>query len=227
MPKVKKVKKVIMHGHEKYETAILKVRSKKWSGPLGKTMSFTGHILNFAGKSGAPFVGMLGSALVVGSKVLNPDATLEDIVESKEQVQALIEVGFKDVSDKLGSIQHQLEDLRKMAQKTLSLIAEMKWKDGLKRVQAYCKNISVMKNLEEIINFIDRSFNFFVEIKTDATQHFDEEKLSDYMTFLSKEQGIEECFQFFNYAMALKSQFLSVLVLYYSYKNDLEKVMLH
>ena len=202
---------------------MIKVRSTKWAGHLGKTLSFTGHILNFAGNSGAPFVGMLGSALVVGSNVLNPDPTLNDI----EQVKAQIEIGFKDVSDKLDSIQHQIEDLRKMALKTLSMIAEMKFKDGLKRVQAYCKTISVMKNLEDIINYIDKSFNFFVEIQTDATQHFDEEKLSEYMTLLSKDQGIEECFQFFNYAMALKSQFLSVLVLYHSYKNNLDQVMLH
>ena len=57
----------------------------------------------------------------------------EEIFENKEQ----IEIGFKDVSDRLDAIQHQLEDLRKTAQKTLNLIAEMRWKDGLKRVQAY------------------------------------------------------------------------------------------
>ena len=154
MPKVKKagkkVKKFVVIGQEKYDAAIFKVRSKKWSGPLGKTMSFTGHVLNFAGKSGAPFVGMLGSALVVGSKVLNPDPTLADIVESKDIIKAQVEIGFNHVSDKLDAIQNQLEDLRKTAQKTLSLMAEMKWKDGLKRVQAYCKNVFVKKNLLDI-----------------------------------------------------------------------------
>ena len=228
MPKVKKavkkVKKIAVGGQEKYDAAIFKVRSKKWSGPLGKTMSFTGHILNFAAKGGAPFVGMLGSALIVGSKVLNPDPTVEDIVDSKNLIQEQIEIGFKDVSDRLGAIQHQLEDLRKTAQKTLNLIAEMRWKDGLKRVEAYCKNIFVMNNLSDIIDHITASYNFFVEIQTDATQHFDEEKLSAYMTFLVKEQGIDECFQFFNYAMGLKSQFLSVLVLYHSYNNNLRQV---
>ena len=63
-----------------------------------------------------------------------------------------------------------------------------------------------------------------MEIQTDATMHFDEEKLSEYMTFLKEEQGIDECFQFFNYAMGLKSQFLSVLVLYHSYNNNLNEV---
>ena len=229
-----KTKKALMHGHEnlmqgneKYQAAIIKVRSKHWSGPLGQTMSFTGQILKFADQAGAPFAGMLGSALMVGSQVLNPDPSLDDIVETEDQIKALIEIGFQDVSDKFVTVQNQLENLRKTAQKTLNMIAEMKWKEGLKRVQAYCKNISVMKNLEDIINYIEKSFNFFVEIQTDATQNFDIEKLSEYMTFLFKEQGIEECFQFFNYAMGLKSQFLSVLVLYHSYNNDLGQVMVH
>ena len=63
-------------------------------------MSFTGHILKFVGK-GVPFVGMLGSALTVGSKVLNPDPTLKDIIENSEIVQAQIQAGFDDISDKL------------------------------------------------------------------------------------------------------------------------------
>ena len=122
------------------------------------------------------------------------------------------------------SVSDQIEDLCKIAQKTLNLIAEMKWKDGLKRVEAYCKNIFSMKDPNEIVTFIDKSFNFFVEIQTDATQHFDLEKLCDYMKFLTEEQGIDECLQFFNYAMGLKCQFLSVLVFYHSYKDEQDQV---
>ena len=109
-------------------------------------MSFTGHILKFVGE-GVPFVGMLGSALTVGSKVLNPDPTLKDIIENSEIVQAQIQAGFDDMSDKLESIQIQLEDLRKIAQKTLNLIAELKFVEGLKRVEAYWKNVYRNKTL--------------------------------------------------------------------------------
>ena len=113
--------------------------------------------------------------LTVGSKVLNPDPTLKDIIENSEIVQAQIQAGFDDISDKLGSIQIQLEDLRKIAQKTLNLIAELKFVEGLKRVEAYCKNVYRNKTLLEIIEYIDSSKNFFIEIQTDATQHFDDE----------------------------------------------------
>ena len=84
--------------------------------------------------------------LTVGSKVLNPDPTLKDIIENSEIVQAQIQAGFDDISDKLGSIQIQLEDLRKIAQKMLNL-AELKFVEGLKRVEAYWKNVYRNKTL--------------------------------------------------------------------------------
>ena len=210
-------------GIEKYQETISKLRSKKWSTPLANSMSFTGHILKFVGK-GVPFVGILGSALTVGSKVLNPDPSLKDVIENSEIIRAQIQLGFDDISENFGNIQNQLDDIRKTAQKTLHLIAEMKWVDGLRRVEAYCKNICAVTTLNKIIEFIDSSKNFFIEIKTDATQHFDEEKLTEYMKFLAEEQDIEKCFEFFNYAMALKSQFLNILVLYHSYNNELDVV---
>ena len=231
---------------EKYNASLNKVRSKKWAAPLGKTIAFTGHILKFAGKSGAPFVGILGSAIVVSSKVLNPDITdskiegavnkvesiqnqmdnnFSEVYDKFDVVQVKVQEGFNEVLDKLTANQRVVEDLRNTAQKTLGMIAEMKWKDGLKRVEAYCKNIYSKKKLQGIINYIDASFNFFVEIQCDATQYFDNEKIESYMDFLIEEQGIEECIEFYMYAMALRSQFLSILVLYHSFKNDLDEVI--
>ena len=64
-----------------YENTLYKVRSKKWAHPLGKAMSITGHILKMAGKWGAPFTGILGSALTVGSKLLNPDPNVARYID--------------------------------------------------------------------------------------------------------------------------------------------------
>lgn len=204
----------VSKANEKYSAIALKVRSQEWSEPMGKVMSFSGHILYTVGQVGVPIVGGLGYALLIGSQVLNPDTEQQ------------IEKGFNEVVQDLGIIQDQVEDLRNTAQKTLGMIAEMKWKDGLKRVEAYCKNIYSKKKLEGIIHHIDASFSFFVEIQTDATQHFDKEKLEEYMNFLNDEKGIQECIEFYNYAMALRSQFLSILVLYYSFKNELDEVII-
>ena len=103
-------------------------------------------------------------------------------------------------------------------------LAELKFVEGLKRVEAYCKNVYRNKTLLEIIEYIDSSKNFFIEIQTDATQHFDEERLTGYMKFLAEEESVEKCFEFFKYALALRSPYLNVLVLYHSYKNNLNMV---
>ena len=188
-------------------------RSREWVEPLGMAISFTGHILTFAGKCEVPFAGALGSALVFGGNALNPEMSLED--------------GFAEVFQKLEIIQNQINDLQRIAKKNLLITAEINWEGGLKRVKAFCKTVHSKKTLCSIISHIDECGSFFKEIQNDATQSFDEEEIQKYMDFLANENGVEACIDFYNYAMALKSQFLSILVLYNSFKNNLDEVILY
>ena len=143
-----------------------------------------------------------------------------DAISDKLDIKDQIEDVFNAISDKLGTAQLQVENLRKIAQKTLLLVGELKWREGLKRIEAYCKFIHQKGSLKTIITYIDSSFNFFVEIQTDATQHFDEEKLKEYMVFLVNEEGIQPCINFYNYVMALRCQFNTILTLYHCYKDE-------
>ena len=187
-------------------------KSREWVEPLGMAISFTGHILTFAGKCEVPFAGALGSALVFGGNVLNPEMSLED--------------GFNEVFQELEIIQNKIDDLQKTVKKNLFITADTKLEEGLKKVKAFCKDIYAKKSLSSIICFLDKSGAFFFDIRNDATQHFDEDKLEEYMDFLTEEKGIQECINFYNYAMALRSQFLSILVLYRSFKDELDEVIL-
>ena len=63
---------------------------------------------------------------------------------------------------------------------------------------------------------------YTIQVRTN--QCLDEDMLSEYMDFLTKEQGIEACLLFFNYCMGLHSKFLFLSVLYHSYKNDFDEV---
>ena len=142
-------------------------------------------------------------------------------------IQNQVEEGFVEILQELKIIQDQINDLQKTAKKNLLITAEMNWEGGLKRVKAFCKNVYAKKTLTSIISYICQAGAFFIEIQTDATQHFDEEKLQEYMDFLTEEKGIEACIEFYNYAMALRSQFLLILVLYHSYKNELDEVIIY
>ena len=187
-------------------------RCREWVEPLGMAMSFTSHILTIAGDCGVPIVGVLRIALAFGSNVLDPETSLED--------------GFNEVFQELQIIQNQIDDLQKTVKKNLFITADIKWEEGLKRVKAFCKDIYAKKSLLSIISYLDKSGAFFFEIRNDATQHFDEDKLEEYMDFLTEEKGIQECINFYNYVLALRSQFLSILVLYHSFKDEIDEVML-
>ena len=100
----------------------------------------------------------------------------------------------------------------------------VKFKDGLKEIEAFCNKIFTKKDIFGIINLIDASYNYFNEIQIRTTQCLDEDMLSEYMEFLTKEQGIEACLLFYNYCMGLHSKFLFLSVLYHSYKNDFDEV---
>ena len=62
-------------------------------------MSFTGTILTIAGGCGAPFVGPLGSALTIGSNVLNPDDGFDEVFQELETIQNLVEEGVIKIPD--------------------------------------------------------------------------------------------------------------------------------
>ena len=59
------------------------VRGKTWSEPLGKACAVTGGIVSGMGNF-VPGLGIVGGALSMGSKVLNPAATINDV--RREQV---------------------------------------------------------------------------------------------------------------------------------------------
>ena len=53
--------------------ALEKVQSKPWSQPVGLALAVTGDILSLAGEAGLPVVGLVGTALKIGSDLLTED----------------------------------------------------------------------------------------------------------------------------------------------------------
>ena len=70
------------------DEALVKVRSQTWSEPLGKACSVTGSIVSGLGNF-VPGLGILGGALCLGSKMLNPSASMNDV--RREQVAGCID----------------------------------------------------------------------------------------------------------------------------------------
>ena len=76
-----KVKQVSIETKQHVDAALATVRGQPWSEPLGKACSVTGGIVKAIGNF-VPGFGILGGALSLGSKLLNPKATRNDLERS-------------------------------------------------------------------------------------------------------------------------------------------------
>ena len=78
-----KTKEHVKQTKEQVDEALGKVRSQPWSEPLGQALSVTGTIVSGCGNF-VPFLGMAGGALNMGSKLLNPKASMNDLRRAQE-----------------------------------------------------------------------------------------------------------------------------------------------
>ena len=83
MKVVDKTRKATMDTKQHIDEALTKVSSQTWSEPLGKACSVTGSIVSGLGIF-VPGLGILGGALSLGSKVLNPTISLNDLRREQE-----------------------------------------------------------------------------------------------------------------------------------------------
>ena len=67
-----------------------KVRQKQWAEPLGVAMGVTASICNGLG-SFVPGLGMVGGAIQMGGKILNPAPSLADIKRSEKEILESLE----------------------------------------------------------------------------------------------------------------------------------------
>ena len=88
MKVVDKTKQTAIETKQHVDEALVKVRGQTWSEPLGKACSVTGSIVSGLGNF-VPGLGILGGALCLGSKVLNPKASMNDV--RREQATGCID----------------------------------------------------------------------------------------------------------------------------------------
>ena len=172
MNKIKGVKKSA-------DESLAKVRGKKWSKPLGKTLGVTGKIVTTIGAA-VPGVGILGSALSMGATLLNPEPTLKDlqksmnemkqelksITETDEDLKAILEEGLreeiKEMEEKISTPMSEIRSDLKM------IHGEMM---GVKKV-VQDGNDEMAKELSEIKDKIMQTFNIVVDEKYKVCSNF-------------------------------------------------------
>ena len=122
MPKAK-VKKAIAKASEGMtfvEDGIETVRSKPWAEPVGAALGVTASICNGLG-SFVPGLGIVGGAINMGSKILNPAPTLADIKRTEKEIIQQLEGQTGIIKD---ALEHKLEALREEMKRPQTEILE-------------------------------------------------------------------------------------------------------
>ena len=122
MPKAQ-VKKVIAKASEGMtfvKDGIETVRSKPWAEPVGTALGVTASICNGLG-SFVPGLGIVGGAINMGSKILNPAPTLADIKRTEKEIIQQLEGQTGIIKD---ALEHKLEALREEMKRPQTEILE-------------------------------------------------------------------------------------------------------
>ena len=97
-----------------------KVRQKQWAEPLGVAMGVTASICNGLG-SFVPGLGMVGGAIQMGGKILNPAPSLADIKRSEKEILESLEGQTGIIKE---TLEKRLETIREEMKRPQSEIVE-------------------------------------------------------------------------------------------------------
>jgi len=165
MNKIKKVKKSA-------DDSLAKVRSKRWSKPLGKTLEVTGKIVTAIGTA-VPGVGILGSALSMGATLLNPEPTLKDLQKSMNEIKQELK-SISETDEVLKAILEEglREEIKEMEKKIATPMSEIR--SDLKMIHVEMLEVKkdiqdgngqIAKELSKIKDTINQTFNIVVDEK--------------------------------------------------------------
>ena len=97
--------KKIQHSVNK---SLEKVQKKSWAEPLGKALNVTGTIVSECGNF-IPGAGIIGGALSFGSSLLNPEPSLQDMIEQLDDLK----IGLQTISTDNATVRALIEESMK------------------------------------------------------------------------------------------------------------------
>ena len=154
------------------DDSLTKLRSKKWSKPLGKTLNITGQICDQIGKV-VPGVGIIGGALSLGSTLLNPEPSLGDLQKSLNEIKNELK-SISEPDAELRAILEEgvLEEIRELERKIALPMSEIRSDltlihgemSEVKKVLQEASNM-IAEELSEIKDLIKQTFAIVTDVK--------------------------------------------------------------
>ena len=188
---MKKTLAKTIEGMDYVKDGIEKVRSKKWSEPVGLALGVTASICQGMGTF-VPGLGILGGALKIGSSILNPSPSLADLKRNQKDIEDSL-TGSTGAAKEF--LEQKLEELKEHIKTPPPEITQ-----DIELIKAEVQATAItmamdMRRIERDLSEVKNVINYTFSLVRDSRYRDGIEKIdSSYNIFLKGSNNLEKTF---------------------------------
>ena len=217
--------------------------AQEHQGELAMALNVTGTLMSVAGGVGVPYVGLVGTAVKMGGKLLTPDEEAMDKAENnkneknlkaikensganKENLDAIKEIlesSFSEMKEKFSDIKTQMESVEKRAVKSFEMLKQIAYMDGIENIAAAYK-VFFTKSKQGLSKRIEQFQSHRFELEKQYVQHFNTRKIGQFLNLL-KDEGEDGPFcalSMFHHVVTVEAQYLQMMAICHIEEQDME-----
>ena len=169
--------------------------------------------------------GVLSAAGVPGAGIVQAGLSmLSGYVEEKTFKKSFrkLEHAFEENSSKLEAIGEQLASQREAISQILNLVIENRYKKGIERIEGAYDTL--MKGSHDLKSTMREMEGFIYELNTENSTSLNIKTIRSYLDMINKEKGQQAVRELCSYVVTVKAEYLIMVSLYYTYKEDQKRV---
>merc|ERR1719427_2394233 len=137
----------------------------------------------------------------------------EDFSEIKEELGEVM----REIQTKSHKIIEEISSIKDIINLTFGLVTDIRYKDGIEKVDAAYTVFLTLKNLNELSSYA-------FELRVNATQNLDPERIKEYLSMIMPYSGVKTCRAILHYVIIVLAKYLQIMVAYHIHIEDTESV---
>merc|ERR1719427_1164968 len=137
----------------------------------------------------------------------------EDFSEIKEELGEVM----REIQTKSHKIIEEISSIKDIINLTFGLVTDIRYKDGIEKVDAAYTVFLTLKNLNELSSYA-------FELRVNATQNLDPERIKEYLSMVMPHSGVETCRAILHYVIIVLAKYLQIMVAYHIHIEDADSV---
>ena len=186
------------------------IQDKSWEESVGTALGITSSICQDLGGF-VPGLSILGGACRMGSTMLKPVPTIDDL---NRTTQAL--------SEELKGVKKELQDVDLILSQTFEIVKDVRYKDGIEMVDSSFKTyLNGSKNIEQTLSHME---SYIFEMQSLAEKSLNPIKVRDYLQIMMANSSTVTCQKTVESILLTKMKYLTMTLSFYFAKEDFERV---